>query len=128
MPIWMVGTIEDEPEVTLFSWQVYEAHYANDVPTRHFVGRNAKSYGARVSSAIQAFDITAMRGLTESGRVYELRGPACIDTDGEYVWRRWCAGYDVVVSENVTNDVLGAEQGHSVSPAIASRGHTTDVN
>lgn len=107
MPFWSFGTVEAEPEVSLHSWQICEAQYADGSATRHFIGRNADTFGGRVSTAIQSFDLASRRGRTQSGRVYELLGGPGIDLDAEYVWNNWCAVNSVVVSTDVTGVVLG---------------------
>jgi hypothetical protein len=70
MPYWTVGSVEEKPSVALVMWKIFEV----DEETRHFVGADSSDFTGRVSSAVVAFDASTMRGVTQSGRVYELQG------------------------------------------------------
>ena len=85
--IWQVASIKDNPEVTLDQWTVRQVMPAG---TLHFVGYHHAYREGRVSSAIIRFDPEAMRGVTKSGRIYQLRGDTGFNSDAEYVWDRWC--------------------------------------
>lgn len=82
--VWPVASVDEEPEVRLTRWQVYAVG-----AERHFVGYNQSLGEGRVSTAIQAFDPETRRGVTASGRVYELVGPPGRDPDGEWVFGIW---------------------------------------
>ena len=91
MPLWTFGTVESELHVRLMDWRVMEATYADSAEpcTQHFVG--CDSYGSgRVSSAIASLDIARRRGVTKSGRVYELIGRWGGHSNADYVWRSFC--------------------------------------
>ncbi|KAA0894254.1 hypothetical protein [Oryzomonas rubra] len=91
MPIWKTEPIDREPEIVLTDWTVYEVS-SNLWPgrTRHFVGFSVMGREGRVSSAIVQFDADKMAGVTESGRVYLLKGAQGGHPDGLYVWGLWC--------------------------------------
>jgi hypothetical protein len=108
MTIWATTSVETVPHLRLCSWSVYECKGAS---TRHFVGYNMTEREGRVSSAIQQFDPATRRGVTESGRVYELVGRPGHDADAEYVWRRWLALNQETAWDDVTEDVFGLLQG-----------------
>lgn len=82
--VWAAAPVEEEPEVRLSKWQVYAVGGG-----RHFVGYNTTLGEGRVSSVIQSFDRQTRRGVTASGRVYELVGPPGHDPDAEWVFRTW---------------------------------------
>lgn len=110
MPVWSIGSVESEPEVRLVRWRVLEASYGDDVasPTRHFVGCLARDGTGRVCSAVQSIDLSAMRGVSRSGRVYELVGAPGWDAEGEYVWGIWCGISEVVSCTDVTAEVIAS--------------------
>jgi hypothetical protein len=91
MPVWIVAPIEREPEIKLASWSVRELPGGD----RHFVGWNTRGVEGRVSSRIVSFDPEARRGVTNSGRVYELVGDEGTNLDANYVWHVWCGGRTV---------------------------------
>ena len=92
MSVWRVAPVEDQPEVVLTGWAVYEVVSERwPEPTIHFVGRCVKPWEGRVSSAISTFDATTMKGITASGRVYQLRGEPGFDSDAWYTFNAWCS-------------------------------------
>lgn len=48
-----------------------------------------------------------MRGITSSGRVYELRGTPGFNSDGEYAWNRWLAINSATDVADVTAEISG---------------------
>lgn len=82
--VWKPDSIVREPEVTLSRWQVFAFQ-----GRRHFVGYNIGGREGRVSSPIQTFDSTTRKGVTASGRVYQLEGPAGHHPDADWVLGRW---------------------------------------
>jgi tricorn protease-like protein len=104
MPLWNVANVQDNPSVRLSSWTIRELPDGN----RHFVGYNARHFEGRASTKIVEFDFVKMRGRTNSGRVYQLDGPAGMNSDAEYVWSAWCRinGYDPASSKIVSLDEL----------------------
>lgn len=98
--IWLIATVVECPEITLRQWQIFEVKFPQKLNrTRHFVGYSVGDRAGQISSAIQQFDLKTMRGITESGRVYQLLGlPGC-NADADYTWSRWksiCSITDVV--------------------------------
>lgn len=82
--VWAAAPVDVEPEVRLSSWRVYAVR-----GQRHFVGYNLILREGRVSSAIQFFDPKTRRGVTRSGRVYELVGSSGWDPDADWVFGVW---------------------------------------
>lgn len=113
MPIWTFGTVESEPQVRLADWRVLEATYAeSEKPcTRHFVGCDPYDGSGRVSSAIASLDIQNRRGITKSGRTYELAGRPGSNSNTEYLWDAFCRINGVVSSTDVSTSVLDAVAG-----------------
>jgi hypothetical protein len=112
MPFWTFGSVEDEPSVCLSSWKIVEV----DGGTRHFVGADVQDGTGRVSSGIVRFDLAALRGVTRSGRVYNLVGKPGNALDADYVWNRWRELNGVRSFSDVTQDML------TVNSAIGTRG------
>jgi hypothetical protein len=83
--IWTVPDIDEQPTISLIRWTVRETSRGE----RHFVGHDEENHDGRVSSAIQGFNAETCQGITRSGRIYQLLGPAGYDSDGDYVWRNW---------------------------------------
>jgi hypothetical protein len=106
MSIWLTRPVDQEPSITLRSWKIIET--IEDKPSRHFVGYNNAGREGRVSSPIVTFDPGTMRGVTHTGRVYELKGPPGLNMDAEYVLDRWKAGYKVDVKD-ITDAVVSRE-------------------
>ena len=104
--IWRVASVELQPEIRLAQWCIREIQPAG---TRHFVGWSLEGEG-RVSSAIVEFDPKRLRGITESGRVYELDGKAGYNADAEYVFTAWrrIPGQGAETVRDVTYSVLAA--------------------
>ena len=89
--VWVPASVSQEPSITLVRWQIIRVR-ANDIDTFHFVGDRKGSTHARVSSTMTAFDKSTRRGITHTGRVYELHGdPDWLSDDAMYVLLRWLA-------------------------------------
>ncbi|MBB5442054.1 MULTISPECIES: hypothetical protein [unclassified Paraburkholderia] len=102
MPIWSIGPVESEPEVSIARWKVIEI----DAGTRHFVGLDERDLTGRVSSAIVAFDHSRLCGRTLSGRVYRLIGNPGQADNVDYVWQQWCIVNEVASFSDVTPQLL----------------------
>ncbi|AIP30978.1 hypothetical protein DR64_2415 [Paraburkholderia xenovorans LB400] len=102
MPVWSVAGISAEPELSISEWQILETQLGS----RHFVGIDVRDCTGRVSTAIQQFDSTALRGVTSSGRVYQLVGSQGCSSNGQYIWERWCIVNGITSYTDVTADVL----------------------
>ena len=107
MSIWLTRPVDQEPSITLRSWKIIET-VEDKTPSRHFVGYNFAGREGRVSSPIVTFDSVALRGVTHTGRVYELSGSPGLNMDAEYVLDRWKAGYKVDVKD-ITDAVVSRE-------------------
>jgi hypothetical protein len=83
--VWKVSDVKDEPESRMTNWCAYLVKGNPD--TVHFVGY--AGYEGRVCSAVQSYDKATHRGITKSGRVYELLGRPGYNADSQYVWHRW---------------------------------------
>lgn len=84
------------PELVLTRWQVYKVK-SNlwEGTTNHFVGYNLTEGYGRVSSAIVSYDKDQKLGVTESGRIYHLKGDSGLDRDADYVWGVWCSRNEI---------------------------------
>jgi len=103
--IWKPADVSQEPETKLIQWQVYKVMLPGlDEFTLHFNGYTAGYYGeGRVCSPVMEFDKNTMRGVTRSGRVYELVGSPGHNSDAAYVWNKWLSLNDVEKYECVTD-------------------------
>lgn len=106
--MWQQVSVEDEPQIWLDHWQIVRVVHAEICPERfglHFCGRNKRQSNGAVSSKIEAFDPSTLRGVTSSGRVYQLFGMPGYDGDAEYVLHGWSKMNKVQVV-NATEEVL----------------------
>lgn len=88
--IWVCAPVSERPEIVLTDWHVFEVQLPGQSDrTRHFAGQNATDIEGRASSAIVRLDAVTRRGITSSGRVYELRGGTGFTPDGQYTWNAW---------------------------------------
>lgn len=106
MPIWKTQPVSEQPELTLIRWSVLE----RETGERHFVGYCIENQEGRVSSAIRAFDADTFFGVTDSGRTYQLYGPAGRDLDALYVWSLWAVVNGVKTTRDVSHELLPAWQ------------------
>lgn len=102
MSIWKTKSVSQQPEVTLVHWSVMETERHE----RHFVGYCKENQEGRVSSRIESFDVKAMRGITQSGRVYQLSGPPGYAPDAEHVWFMWARLNRVKTARNVSCELI----------------------
>jgi hypothetical protein len=103
--VWNTTPVTETPELNLSQWCVFELADGN----RHFVGYNETEGEGRTSSKIVQFDKDAMRGITQSGRVYQLVGNPGHNGDAMYVWGRWKQINDVEngTYKNVSEELIG---------------------
>ena len=88
--VWKCAPVSERPEIVLMDWHVFEVQLpSRNERTRHFAGQNVTDNEGRASSAIVTFDPETGRGVTESGRVYQLQGRTGFTGDGQYTWDRW---------------------------------------
>jgi hypothetical protein len=97
--IWRPASIQQEPHTKLTQWRVMRVEN-KDI---HFVGW--AGYEGRVCSAVQSYDPSTKRGITRSGRIYELRDSSGYNGDAMYVWGRWMDMNDLADSsvEDITH-------------------------
>ena len=106
--LWVPAPVSERPEVVLTDWSVFEVALGEDpARTRHFAGQNITDHEGRVSSEVVEFDAATGRGVTSSGRVYELRGRTGFTADSRYVWDRWRALNGAVDVVDVTAEIRG---------------------
>lgn len=127
MPYWSVSPVNEQPQITLSQWRVFEVDLLRTGAslTRHFVGRSLESGNGRVSSPIQKFDPLSGCGVTRSGRVYRLAGDAGYHADASYTWAQWKSLNGTTDEQDVTDQVirslLVSTEGRSIAvdmPAI----------
>lgn len=80
--VWKVAPVTAEPSVHLTQWSI---RHTNDGD--YFVGIH--NYAGRVSTKVVTFDQETQKGVTTSGRVYQLSGPPGKSGDAEYTWERY---------------------------------------
>lgn len=120
MPVWSIDSIEDRPDVTLRDWAVFEVplHGPGQPWTRHLAGWSCEDQQGQVCSPVQQFDPRTGSCLTESGRVYRLKGRPGLNADAEYVWNRWKRIASITAERDVTKEVFAA-----VNAAREGSGH-----
>ena len=127
MPVWMTTPVEEQPSLTLERWRVIQMTEGG----RHFVGWCLENKEGRVSSPIAEFDPENLRGVTSTGRVYQLKGPPGLDGDAEYVRDRWLAIYGNPRWTDVTADVAvptTRQNSTATSTQAASHGDIGDAD
>ena len=77
--VWKVAPVSQAPSITLTNWSIRHATDGD-----HFVG-TADYYG-RVSTPIVTFDEATKKGITTSGRIYQLVGEPGHSGDAEHTW------------------------------------------
>ena len=107
MPIWNATSVVQTPEINLNSWRVFEVSSELwPVATRHFVGYNSTEQEGRASSDVVTFDAAEARGVTASGRVYQLCGGNGFNPDAEYVWSHWKNVNHITQETDVTDEIV----------------------
>ncbi|MCX4164583.1 MULTISPECIES: hypothetical protein [Paraburkholderia] len=91
MGIWHAAPVESEPVAFLARWQVMET----ETGFRHFIGHNLKTGCGRVSTCIVKFDRETRRGVTQSGRIYELVAESGVDFNASTAWIIRCIESDM---------------------------------
>jgi hypothetical protein len=91
-----------------------------DDGARHFIGHNMESKTGRASTRIVKFDPETRRGVTGSGRIYELVGASGVDVTANCLWELTCARADTT-SADVSSDNDQPEIGvqRPIAPFIA---------
>lgn len=106
--VWSAAPVEIEPQKWLEAWQVVKVVKSNGFEERfglHFVGRNCREFNGAVSSKIERFDPKTLRGVTNSGRVYQLVGLPGYCDDAQYVLDCWSQA-NRVETTNATEEFI----------------------
>lgn len=104
--VWQCAPVSECPELVLTNWHVFEVKLPGRAErSRHFAGTNMTDRDGRTSSAIDTFDPTTGRGITESGRAYQLEGNTGFTADGAYTWNRWKSINSVTDVVDVTAEI-----------------------
>ena len=103
--VWASRPISQEPSIQLIRWQVIQLPDG----ARHCVGYNLAWPEGRVSSPIVSIDLSTMKVITRSGRVYLLDGPPGWHPDAEHVLGIWLHAHGLQREQavNVSDAVLG---------------------
>lgn len=101
-----VPPVEEDPDITLRNWAVFEAEDKDGKVSRHFVGTDIRYRDGRASTDIVSFSHASRVGKTMSGRKYGIMGEPGIGRDAEHVWSRWKAINDIVKDKNVSNEYI----------------------
>lgn len=101
--IWETPPVSIQPSVRLTRWSVKETQTGE----RHFVGYNIDDNEGRASTAIRSFDSCTARGITASGRIYQLVGPPGRDPDGDWVWTQWATARKTVWRDVTADFIVG---------------------
>ena len=102
MPIWRTIPVTDQPELELVRWRIIEL----PDQSRHFSGYCTQNAEGRMSSRILEFDPDSLKGVTQSGRIYQLVGDPGFDPDAQYVLSVWCHTFGVSDVKDVTDEAL----------------------
>ncbi len=110
MTVWRSAAIPLAPQISLTDWAVLEVALAagSDECTRHFIGVTTGSRrNTQVSSPVVTFDGNTGRGVTESGRVYQLlKGRHGGHPSVWRTWKRWKEINHIVEDTDVTQQIL----------------------
>ncbi len=105
MPYYSTKAVSDQPCINLVRWRILRT----EGDECHFMGFNVDDQDGRVSTTIVQFDAERLRGITSSGRVYELHGPPGLDPDAAYVWRIWAKVNRVTKADDISEDVISGQ-------------------
>jgi hypothetical protein len=100
--VWQVDDIGLQPEITLTNWRIFES----DKGERHFVGYCLEDRSGRVSSAIEGFDPRTQRGVTRSGRVYQLKGQSGCNANADHTWSMFKIINEIETCKDVSEEVI----------------------
>lgn len=106
LSVWKPASVNSEPHTRLSIWQVFlvKADFKSLGDTIHFVGY--AGYEGRVSSPIMEYDKNTHRGVSSSGRIYELVGEPGHNSDATYVWGRWLQMSDFPETVTLTDQYI----------------------
>ncbi|MFM0031768.1 hypothetical protein PQR70_36725 [Paraburkholderia madseniana] len=107
MPIWESPPVDLESEIDLILWRIMQTERGE----QHQVGIRTDFPTGRVSTAIAEFDPESRRGVTRSGRVYQLYGELGCSAGAEYVWNQWCLANSIHNATDITHIAANATAG-----------------
>jgi len=106
--IWSQPPVGVEPAKWLESWQIYKVISSKSPMENfgfHFIGYDIRCRQGAVSSKIDQFDPAMMRGVTRSGRIYQLVGMPGSDPDAQHTINGWIQVNQAVV-QNATQEFI----------------------
>lgn len=99
--VYRPASVTQEPHTTLTQWQAFKVSTDDGQVTNHFMGYTG--YEGRVCSGILEYDNITRKGITKSGRIYELIGTSGFNKDAMYVFSIWCSRFPkTTVFENIS--------------------------
>jgi len=106
MPAWLTTSIGDEPEVVLQDWTVIEAPDGS-----WFVaGRIQNSRESRVFGPVAEFDLTTMRGRTDTARVFEITGQSGATECVKEHWDFFCELKNISYWTEISDAVVASDR------------------
>jgi hypothetical protein len=79
------SSVQEEPKVQLIEWEVKK----DSAGLCYFVGSRKDDGWIRISTPTVEFDPERGHGRTQSGRIYQLVGPAGLSSKGQKIWARY---------------------------------------
>ena len=105
--VWSPKPVDQQPVLPVAHWRISEVTVRGR-RERHVWGWNLQDREGRASTAIMELRSTERVLVTESGRRYQLVGPAGVDPDGAWVWNMWCVANRATDEIDVTDEVQAA--------------------
>ena len=103
--VYRPASVVQEPHTRLTQWQVHRVTTVDGFSSIHFMGY--AGYEGRVCSSVQTYDPTTKRGITKSGRIYELIRDPGVNRDAMYVFNNWCSRFpESTIFENITHQYI----------------------
>ncbi|MEQ5840128.1 hypothetical protein N0A02_11900 [Paraburkholderia acidicola] len=95
MGIWHSASVESEPVAFLSRWQAMET----ETGFRNFIGYNLGTGCGRMSNCFVKFDRETRRGVTQSGRIYELVAESGVNFNASIAWTIRCVESDMASTD-----------------------------
>ncbi len=102
--MWRAAPLPESQALPLEFWAVTGLPNGD----RHFAGYSAIEWHGCTSSKITRYDPTTRRGVTSSGRVYELVGPPGLDGSGDDALQGWLRIHRAASYVNVSSEYVGS--------------------
>ena len=120
---WHSAPVSETPLVVLVGWHVFEVKLPDRTErTRHFAGTTAREGHGKVSTPIVEFDPATWRGVTESGRVYQLENSAGLDINVTLAWDAWIRVHAATDLVDVTAEIKELALRRLDAPSLAAQG------